>query len=304
MKRVEAIRMADWQEMTATSGSPAQLAVAVAARFAALPAVRAVALGGSAASGAADATSDLDLYVYAPAPLLLAERAAIARALGRPAQVGYTFWEPGDEWPATADQPAVDLMYRTPAWIEAQLERTLVRFEASKDCSTCLWHNVRASIPLFDRDGWYARLQTVAAQPYPEGLRRAIVAKNSSILRQTAFSYLHQLRAAVRRADAVSVQHRSAALLASYFDILFAGNWVPHPGEKCVVERARLLCDRLPVAFEERVADLLRGAGAVPPGPGVIDAADALVDGLDDLLVALQLAPRRTPPAGVQQAPT
>lgn len=290
--------------MTSPSGSPPPLAVAVAARFAALSAVRAVALGGSTASGAADFASDLDLYVYAPAPPLLEARAAIARALGRPAQVGCTFWEPGDEWPATADQAAVDLIYRTPAWIEAQLERTLVRLEASKGCSTCLWQNVRASIPLFDRDGWYARLQTLAAQPYPEGLRRAIVAKNHPILRQMAFSYLHQLSAAVRRADAVSVQHRSAAMLASYFDALFAVNRVPHPGEKRVVERARQLCDRLPVTFEARVADLLRAAGAAPPDTGVIAAADALIDGLDELLVVLELAPRRAPPAGAQQAPS
>jgi Nucleotidyltransferase domain len=271
------------------------LAAAVAARFADLPGVAAVALGGSTAGGAADGGSDLDLYVYARETPPLPVRAAIARAFGRPAQVGLTFFEPGDEWPATADQPAVDLMYRTPAWIEDQLHRTLTRHEAAVGCSTCLWANVRGSRPLFDRDGWYARLQRFAARPYPEGLRRVIVAKNHPLLRATAFSYLHQLEAAVRRGDAVGVQHRSTALLASYFDVLFAANRVPHPGEKRLLERTRRLCGRVPPAFEEDVTAFLRAAGTVPPGADVLAAAHALVDGLDGLLAALGLTPRSGP---------
>lgn len=274
--------------MGSTAGaSLSPLATTVAAHFAALPEVEAVALGGSVAAGGADAGSDLDLYVYAreaPAPLV---RAAIARACGRPAQVGCTFFEPGDEWPATADQPAVDLMYRTPTWIEEQLHRTLARHEASVGCSTCLWQNVRGALPLFDRDGWHARLQRFAAQPYPEGLRRAIVAKNHPLLRETAFSFLHQLTEAVRRADTVSVQHRSAAVLLSYFDVLFAANQVPHPGEKRLLEHTRRLCRWVPPAFEEDVTGFLRAAGTIPPTATVLDAAHALVDGLDDVLAPL-----------------
>lgn len=118
------------------------------------------------------------------------------------------------------------------------------------------------------------------------------MAKNHPLLRDTAFSYLHQLEAAVRRGDAVSVQHRSAALLSSYFDVLFAANRVPHPGEKRLVERTPWLCRRLPVAFEEGVTGFLRVAGTVPPSDDVLTAARTLVDGLDDLLVPLGLALR------------
>ncbi len=52
----------------------------MAGRYAALPAVEAVALGGSLAAGADDERSDLDLYVYAREPPDLEARAAVARA--------------------------------------------------------------------------------------------------------------------------------------------------------------------------------------------------------------------------------
>ncbi|HTE18437.1 MAG TPA: DUF4037 domain-containing protein, partial [Armatimonadota bacterium] len=83
-----------------------------------------------------------------------------------------------------------------------------------------------------DSNGWYGRLQDGARQPYPEALKQAIIAKNHPILRRTLSSYLHQITRAAARDDVVSVQHRVTALLASYFDILFAVNELPHPGEK------------------------------------------------------------------------
>jgi hypothetical protein len=123
-------------------------------------------------------------------------------------------------------------MYRRPEWIEDQLDRCLVRQEAAIGYSTCFWYSILHSEVLFDPRGWYRRLQDRARVPYPDGLRRAIHAKNWPILRRNQSSYRRQIQLALNRGDSVSVQHRVTALLASYFDVWFAIEKKAHPGEK------------------------------------------------------------------------
>lgn len=255
-----------------------------AAAYGDLPGVVAVVLAGSAVTGSADERSDVDLYVYAAEPVPLLARAAVAARFAARSEVGNAFWEPGDEWIDARSGHHVDVMYRTPAWIEDQLERVLVRHEASVGYSTCFWHNVLHSQPLIDPGGWYRALQVSADRPYPDPLKHAVIARNHPLLRQAISSYLDQIDRAVKRGDAVSVQHRVAALLASYFDVLFAVNELPHPGEKRLLRFALDRCARLPPGMEARLNDLLRQA-ALPTTPAVTAHAAALLDGLDALLV-------------------
>ena len=257
------------------------LAKRTAARYGALPQVEAVALAGSHATQVAESGSDVDLYVYWHAEIPLRDRRAMAGVSATRVEVGNQFWEPGDEWIDEESGIHVDATLRHTGWIEAQLERVLDRHEASVGYSTCLWHNVVSSVPLVDRRGWFAALQARAGQPYPEGLRRRIVARNHPILRDSLSSYLYQLGSAVRRRDVVSRHHRIAALLASYFDIIFAVNRRPHPGEKRILRMAEAQCPQLPEAMRERVTNLLSAAS----GEGdPLGHAHALIDGLDDLL--------------------
>jgi hypothetical protein len=251
----------------------------LAKQFAAIADVEAVALAGSRLSPFADQQSDIDLYVYARAIPPLALRAKIARG-ARKAEIGNSFWEPGDEWIDGPTGVRVDVMFRTTSWIEEQLDRLLRRHEASVGYSTCFWYNVWNSRALFDRSGWFSSLQNRASQPYPEKLKRAIVAKNHPILRANMSSYLRQIEFALRRGDAVSVNHRVAALLASYFDIVCAVNEQLHPGEKRLLQFAQALCPRLPTAMISRVAALW---SALPDGD-VLSRASRVLDGLDDLL--------------------
>jgi predicted nucleotidyltransferase len=257
----------------------------IAAAYGALPGVVAVALAGSMTAGTADAGSDADLYVYAstmpPVPL----RKAVAARFAQVSEVGNAVWEPGDEWLDERTGRQVDVIYRTPAWIEDHLDRVLVRHEASTGYSTCFWHNVLHSTPLVDPSGWFGQLQDQARQPYPAALQQAIVAKNHPILQQALSSYLHQIKRAVARDDAISVQHRVTALLASYFDILFAVNELPHPGEKRQLRYALERCGKLPPGMETAISGLL-SIPAAPTTPTIIGRVDALVDGLDTLLEA------------------
>lgn len=260
------------------------------ARLRQLPGTRAVALGGSRGAGTGDASSDYDLYVsYDAAPPPAPARSAIAAALAdpaRPIEIDNLYWETSDEWTDAASGLKIDLMYRHAQWIEGELDRVLVHFGAWTGYTTALWYNVRHSQPLYDRDGWYAALQTRAAAPYPDALRRAILAKNYPILRDSYGGYRDQVEKAIQRQDRVSLNHRTAAFLASYFDILFAVNGVLHPGEKRLLAYAQNHCPHRPAGMAAQVEGLLVSTGAPWQAVEALHYLDALVDGLDALLTA------------------
>jgi hypothetical protein len=256
------------------------LAERVARQFASLPQVEAVALAGSRSSEFADAASDVDLYVYVTEDIPLEVRAEIASGSPR-AEIGNGTWEPGDEWIDAGSGTRIDVMYRHLRWIEEQLDRALVRHEASVGYSTCFWYNVLHSRVLFDRTAWFEALQQRARQSYPAELRRAIIAKNYPLLRRNQSSYLHQIELAVMREDLVSVNHRVAACLASYFDVLFALNELPHPGEKRLLQRAAN-CAHLPSKMVPHIVAVIGAMGRGNTDIGV--RIEALLDGLDDLL--------------------
>jgi len=255
----------------------------VARRFASLPKVEVVTLAGSLTSEFPDRDSDVDLYVYVTDDIPLGVREEIAA--GSPhAELGNATWETGDEWIDAEAGTRVDVMYRHVRWIEEQLDRVLVQYQASVGYSTCFWYNVLHSQALFDREGWFAALQRRAQQPYPVELKRAIIAKNYPLLRHNQSSYFHQIELAMKRNDPVSVNHRVAALLASYFDVLFAVNEQPHPGEKRLLQHAARR-QRCPNEMEAQVRAVIEGDRAE-----VVARVGELLDGLDEVLRRENLA--------------
>ncbi len=264
-----------------------RLAAQVGALFAGLPQVVAVALGGSRAGGSADADSDIDLYVYTRGEIPLAERERIVAQSGGAVRssLDLTYWGPGDEWIHAPSGIEVDIVYFEATWMDAQIARVVEGRQASLGYSTCFWHTVRRSRQLADAQGWFAGLQQRCAGEYPEALRRNIIALNRPVLREVIPAYAGQLEKAVRRGDLVSVNHRLAALFASYFDILFALNRELHPGEKRLAELAAQRCARLPETMQADIAAVFEassGAG-LERLPGRVER---LLDRLDRLLAA------------------
>ncbi len=255
------------------------LAKKIANNFSKIPEVEAVALGGSQATGVLDQHSDIDLYIYSKQVVPLDKRQVIVEQLGASrADMNLTFWDPGDEWFDLETGIEVDVMHWSPAWIEEQLERVLVKHQASMGYTTCHWRTVKNSQILYDRDGWFAKLQEKCRQPYPEQLKRAIITKNHPVLRNVIPSYFGQIKKALERNDLISVNHRLAALFASFFDVLFALNEVLNPGEKKILRFVKAECRLAPENLDEKVVNILQLAGI---GDGIVlNALDALLDEL------------------------
>jgi predicted nucleotidyltransferase len=252
----------------------------IARQFASLPQVEAVALAGSRTSAFPDSDSDVDLYVYITDDVSLDSRRQIAAGSAR-AEIGNATWEPGDEWVDAETGARVDVMYRHVRWIEEQLDRVLVQHQASVGYSTCFWYNVLRSRALFDHTGWFAALQWGANVRYPAKLKQSIIAKNYPLLRRNQSSYLHQIELAVKRSDPVSVNHRVTALLASYFDVLFAVNELPHPGEKRLLRHAAQ-CAQQPQDMVPHVLAVVEAVG--DPRLDLTSRIHQLVDGLEGLM--------------------
>jgi len=271
----------------------ADLAGKVTDQFKGITSVAAVALGGSRANGQLDEQSDIDLYVYTHKDIPVEKRREIVNKLGASkADMNLTFWDTGDEWFDSATGIEVDVMYWHPNWIEEQLERVLVKHQASMGYTTCFWRTLKNSQLLFDRNGWFCDLQEQSKQPYPIELKRAVIAKNHPVLRNVIPAYTHQISKALERNDLVSINHRLAALLASYFDVLFAVNEVLHPGEKKLLKFVKEECALVPEDLGGLIGQILQ-FGSVGDLE-LMKKLDTLIDGLDEILANHGFDPDKT----------
>lgn len=228
-------------------------------------AIEAVTLTGSRTTGFGTAESDIDLFVY------VRDAAAPASVRGRLAHdhaeqsAHVVIGQPGipnnDAWMLRGAGVWVDIIWWTCEWAVEELDRRLIQCSAQAGYTTCFWRSIRDGSPLFERSRWHQDLQARARSPYPEALRSRIGDLNGALMgSENPFSYLNQMRKAVTENDAVATQHRTAAWLASYFDVLFAANRVLHPGEKRLIAFAERECPRLPDRFSEDVRSLVEQA--------------------------------------------
>ena len=87
-------------------------------------------------------------------------------------------------------------------------------------------------------------------------LKENIISNNLRLLTGNLPSYDKQIIKAIKRNDLISVNHRTAAYMESYFDIIFAMNELTHPGEKRMLQVALEKAAKLPEAFEENIFTL------------------------------------------------
>jgi hypothetical protein len=244
--------------------------------------VQAVALSGSRSATITDKRSDIDLYVFTTAAIPLEEREKIMQKRGvTRSNLNLQFWDVGDEWFDAPSGIEIDVMYWDVNWIRSMLDNVLVHQQASMGYTTCFWRTIQKAVPMFDRSGWFQALQESTMVPYPEGLRSEIINKNFSVLREVIPSYLSQIEKAIQRNDLVSVNHRLAAFLASYFDVLFATNRVLHPGEKRLLSFAKENCEVLPRDMEQQITAALQAAG---DGSALSGVLNHLVDNMESIL--------------------
>lgn len=253
------------------------LATEVAREFGAIPSVVAVALAGSHAGGGVDGRSDLDLVVYTAEPLSAELRLdTLSRFAGDVSNVD--FWGPATVGRTNATGVPLDVTFFESSWMEAHLRSVLDEHQARLGYTTAFLYTVQNGESLHDPSGWLARMVAWVNLDYPEALARNIIGLNWPVLRDSPHSYREQLSAAVARDDVVSVNHRIAALLASYFDVLFAANRVYHPGEKRLVAHAERVCKLLPDNFAIDVTAVAMANG------DVVANVDALLDSAERLL--------------------
>jgi len=269
------------------------LAMKIVEQFETLDIVEAIALGGSNTAGSIDRHSDIDLYIYATQVIPLSTRQGIVDKIGASeADLNLTFWDLGDEWYDLETGIEVDIIYWDSAWIEGQIERVLESHQANVGYTTCFWHTVLNSQALFDRKDWFANLQEKCKRPYPEPLKRAVIAKNHPVLRSVIPSYYNQIKKALERGDLISVNHRVAALFASYFEVIFALNEIPNPGEKKILEFVQDRCSKTTSNLQGQIQGILRFAGT--GDEKLLKELDALLDELDALLMEEGFDPTKT----------
>lgn len=247
-----------------------------------LPQVAAIALGGSHAAGRNDAHSDFDIYVFTYDAVPLDIRRDLALRFDNDPEIGNSWWGDEDAWSDGMAQ--IDLMFWDASEFEAQLRRVIEHHQPSLGYSTSFWFTIHHAIALYDSDGWLAQVQELTSTPYPSALSDAIVQYNAPLMRDVRASYRHQIELAIRRNDAVSVNHRIAALLASVFDIVFALNHMLHPGEKRQMAWIASLGDCVPPSFEQHIRDLLTATGDVKHA-NVMNAINALCDDVETMIV-------------------
>lgn len=246
--------------------------------FTACPQVEAVALGGSRAGEAYDEKSDYDVYMYCNGSIPEEKRHEILSGYCKVMEIGNHFWEYEDNC-TLANGVDIDIIYRNLDDFLLGVDEVVEKYQAHNGYTTCVWHNLLTCKVLYDRENRLTKAKEIYAVSYPQQLKRNIIERNMRLLRSSLPAYETQIKKAVLRGDSVSINHRTAEFLASYFDVIFAINEKTHPGEKRLVEICKKQCRYLPEDFEENLERLFSDMSGNP---------DRVPKDIDKIITALE----------------
>jgi predicted nucleotidyltransferase len=258
----------------------------IANAFTKLKEVEGVVLSGSISTNTQDEYSDIDLYIYSDEEIPSSTRKELLETFSDYMEINNQYWETEDDGKLKDPQIGIEIIYRNYEWIEKELKNTLIDYQVQVGYSTCFWSNYLNSKILYDKNGRLKKLQDKVKVPFSVELKQNIIIKNYPLLRDSITSYYYQIEKAVKRQDYISVNHRIAGLLASYFDILFAINELPHPGEKKLLKIANQKCEHIPFKMEESINKILSNDTLT-----LLKNINELVDNLDTLLESNNLSP-------------
>lgn len=226
--------------------------------FLTFPHIKAIAIGGSGANKTSDNLSDIDIYIFTEKDIPVEDRENIIKKYSSKYEAGGEYFGSGDEFFVDKLNKQLDVMYWGVNWFSETVNNIWFKHYPSNGYTTAFLFTLKNFEILYDKDNWLLNLQNSINTNYPKELKQNIIKRNIMLLKDKPFaSYYEQIKKAINRKDVVSVNHRIAAFIASYFDIIFAHNELLHPGEKRLVQYAKNNCKYLPEDFEENINKLL-----------------------------------------------
>jgi len=219
--------------------------------------IQALVLGGSRATERIDEKSDYDFYLYSETGIDQDTRCKILSKYCKYFEIGNSYWELEDNGQLNCGID-FDIIYRNTQQFVKTVADVVENYTAYNGFTTCLWYNVLNSKIIFDKDDMFKKIKERFSIPYPKKLKENIIKRNMALLSDSVVSYDRQITKAIYRKDLINLNNRISAFLASYFDVIFAINELPNPGEKRIMEMCLNKCNVLPDGFEKNINGLIQ----------------------------------------------
>ena len=244
--------------------------------------VLSITLTGSGASGKNDFFYDIDIEVILKAEIDANRRSKALKKFSDTIETISGKYGEKDIFILRNSTTEIDVSYYTLDTLKDNLFDVIDNCKASVGYTTCLWKVVSGAFIAYDKENTFKNLQKKYRVAYPQKLKLNIVDKNYYLLRDSISSYYNQIDKAIRTGDLISVSYKVCKFLDSYFDVVFAVNEMPHPGDKRLVSIINSRCKKIPRFLTEGVNRLIENSCKCDKE--ILKNMDDIVDDLKEFL--------------------